>query len=106
MPQTCSAEIKKVPASMMKTPDISVIVPIYNVARYLEQCLTSLVNQTHENIEYICINDGSTDNSPEILNSFASRYPQIRVISKPNGGYGAAVNTGLDYASGHYIGIV
>ena len=91
---------------MMKNPDISVIVPIYNVGQYLEQCLTSLVNQTHQNIEFICINDGSTDNCPEILNAFAARYPQIRVIDKPNGGYGAAVNTGLDCACGHYIGIV
>lgn len=91
---------------MMKNPDISVIVPIYNVGQYLEQCLTSLVNQTYKNIEYICINDGSTDNCLEILNSFAARYPQIRVIDKPNGGYGAAVNTGLDRACGHYIGIV
>ncbi|MDR1089106.1 MAG: glycosyltransferase [Coriobacteriales bacterium] len=90
----------------MPSPKVSIVVPIYNVEQYLEQCLDSLVNQTLEAIEILCINDGSTDSSPEILERFAAADPRIVVIHKPNSGYGASMNRGLDAARGEYIGIV
>ncbi len=85
---------------------VSVIIPVYNVSDYLRQCLDSVVGQTLKEIEIICVNDGSTDNSPEILAEYAARDPRIIVLSGPNGGYGKAMNRGLDRASGEYIGIV
>ena len=85
---------------------VSVITPIYNVERYLPECLDSLLSQTLEDIEFICVNDGSTDGSGEILRSYAARDPRIIVIEKENSGYGASMNVGLDAASGEYIGIV
>lgn len=87
-------------------PKVSILVPIYNVEKYLRQCLDSLVSQTLEDIEIICINDGSTDSSPEIINEYAKRDPRIVVITKKNSGYGDSMNTGLDKARGEYIGIV
>ena len=91
---------------MSGQPLVSVIVPVYNVAGYLEQCLESLVAQTLADMEVILVNDGSTDGSLEILRAAAGRDPRLRVIDKPNGGYGAAVNRGLDEARGEYVGIV
>lgn len=88
------------------TPKVSVIVPIYNVGKYLRQCLESLVNQTLEEIEFICVNDGSTDNSLDILEEYAQTDDRIKVISKANSGYGHSMNTGLSHAKGKYIGIV
>ena len=85
---------------------VSILVPIYNVEKYLGQCLTSLVNQTLKDIEIICINDGSTDSSLEILNKFQKKDPRIIIINKKNSGYGASMNMGLNIASGEYIGIV
>ena len=85
---------------------VSIIVPIYNVAKYLEECLDSLVNQTLTDIEIICINDGSTDESPSIVEKYASRDERIVYISKKNAGYGSAMNVGLREARGEYIGIV
>lgn len=87
-------------------PKVSILVPIYNVEQYLEQCLESLVGQTLQDIEIICINDGSTDRSSDILGRFAAADPRIKVIDKPNSGYGASMNRGLDAAQGAYIGIV
>jgi len=89
-----------------KHPKISILVPIYNVEKYLRQCLESLVNQTLQDIEIICLNDGSTDNSPDIIQDFQKRDPRIRVINKPNSGYGDSMNQGLKKATGEYIGIV
>lgn len=88
------------------TPLISVIVPIYNVERYLEQCLSSLEAQTLRNIEVLCIDDGSTDSSPRIVDEFAARDERFVAVHKENGGYGKGINTGLDRARGAYVGIV
>ena len=85
---------------------VSIILPIYNVQEYLRQCLDSVVSQTLEDIEILCVNDGSTDNSLEIIQEYAARDSRIVVITGPNGGYGKAMNKGLDRATGEYIGIV
>lgn len=85
---------------------VSVIVPIYNVEKYLRQCISSILAQTMKDLEIICVNDGSTDNSLEILNKFASYDSRVKVISKQNSGYGDSMNIGIDNAEGEYIGIV
>ncbi|WP_158095296.1 glycosyltransferase [Collinsella sp. An2] len=87
-------------------PSVSVILPIYNVENYLEQCLASVRDQTLADIEIICVDDGSTDSSPSIMDRFAAEDKRFHVIHKENGGYGKAVNTGLAFATGTYIGIV
>ena len=87
-------------------PDVSIILPIYNTARYLEQCLQSIAEQTLENIEVICVDDGSTDESPSIMDRFAERDDRFVVVRKENGGYGKAVNVGIEHAHGAYVGIV
>ena len=71
---------------MDKLPKISVIIPIYNASRYLSECLDSILNQTYKNLEIICVNDGSKDNSLEILKDYEKKYSNIKVISKENGG--------------------
>lgn len=81
----------------------SVIIPVYNVETYLRQCLESVLNQTFLDWEAICVNDGSTDNSSEILEEFAARDGRIQVIAQPNGGLSAARNTGMDAAKGDYL---
>lgn len=85
---------------------VSVIVPTYNVASYLAKCLDSIISQTLKNIEIICVNDGATDNSPQILEEYAKKDGRIRIITQPNGGYGKAMNNGIAAANGEYIGIV
>ncbi len=85
------------------SPKISVIIPVYNISDYLKQCLDSVVNQTYQNIEIICINDGSTDNSLEILEQYANKDKRIKVVSKRNGGLSAARNTAHRYVTGKYI---
>lgn len=87
-------------------PPISIIVPIFNVESYLDQCLTSICEQSLCNIEIICVNDGSTDNSPAIINRFAKNDRRILVLSKQNSGYGDSVNQGIKASRGEYIGIV
>lgn len=87
----------------MKKPLISVIVPIYNVEEYLIDCLESVVNQTYKNIELIAINDGSTDNSLQILEDYASKYMYIKVVSQENSGQSVARNVGISMASGKYV---
>ena len=85
-------------------PEVSVIVPVYNVEKYLEKCLNSLVNQTLENIEIIIVNDGTKDNSEEIIKKFIEKYPQkIVYLKKENGGLSDARNFGIPYAKGEYI---
>ena len=86
--------------------EVSVLTPVYNVERYLRQCLDSLLAQDLPGIEFICLNDGSTDGSADILREYAERDARLRVIDKPNSGYGATMNRGLDEARGRYIGIV
>ena len=88
------------------TPKVSILVPIFNVEKYLRQCLDSIINQTLKDIEIICINDGSTDTSPEIIEEYAKSDPRFVVINKTNSGYGDSMNRGLEKASGEYIGIV
>ena len=85
---------------------VSVVIPTYNVEKYLRECLDSVVNQTLKDIEIICVNDGSTDNSLEILKEYASKDARIKIIDKPNSGYGHSMNTGIDSATGEYLGIV
>ena len=85
---------------------VSIILPIYNVSQYLRECLDSVVRQTLREIEILCVNDGSTDDSLEIIQEYASKDSRIVVITGPNGGYGKAMNKGLDRAAGEYIGIV
>lgn len=85
---------------------VSVIVPVYNVAAYLSECLNSILNQTLKEIEIICVDDGSTDGSGEILDRYAGKEQRMKVLHQKNRGYGAAMNTGLDIAQGEFIGIV
>ena len=85
---------------------VSILIPIYNVEKYLRQCLDSVVNQTLKDIEIICINDGSTDSSTEIIEEYVDKDERIKVINKKNSGYGHSMNQGLKLASGEYIGIV
>ena len=84
-------------------PIISVVVPVYNVAAYLERCLQSLINQTVKEIEIICVNDGSTDNSENILKRFAAKDSRIKVLSQANQGQSAARNSAMQKACGDYI---
>lgn len=86
-------------------PAVSVLVPTYNVERYVSQCIDSLVNQTLENIEIIGINDGATDGSADILHNYAAQDSRITVIDKENSGYGASLNMGIQQASGEYVAI-
>lgn len=86
-------------------PKISILVPCYNVERFLPQCLESLVNQTLEEIEIICINDGSTDSTLDIICQFQKKDSRVKLIDKQNSGYGASMNRGIDEAKGEYIGI-
>ena len=88
-----------------RIPAVSIVVPVFNVERYLGECLDSLVGQTLRDIEVVCVDDGSTDSSPDILAEYASRDERIRVISKANSGYGDSMNRGIDAARGRWIGI-
>ncbi|RAP52088.1 MAG: hypothetical protein BZ137_09215 [Methanosphaera sp. rholeuAM130] len=85
---------------------VSVIIPVYNVEEYLDECISSVLNQSLQDIEIICVNDGSTDNSLNILKSYADKDKRIRIVDKDNAGYGHSMNIGMDLASGEYIGIV
>jgi len=88
-------------------PSISVIVPIYNVEAYLKECLDSLIHQTLKNIEIIAINDGSTDSSPNIIDGYVNKYPElIKVIHQANSGLSAARNVGINESKGQYIAFV
>lgn len=88
----------------MRQPFVSVVMPIYNTAKFLPQSLDSLINQTLQNIEIICVNDGSQDDSLAIIKEYASRDTRIKIIDQPNRGYGYAINRGIEAASGEYIG--
>ena len=87
-------------------PVVSVIVPVYNNERYVVPCMRSLLAQTLENIEIICINDGSTDCSSAVLHSFADSDSRVVVVDKENEGYGVGINTGLRLARGKYVTIL
>lgn len=87
-------------------PMISVIIPVYNTQDYLSRCLGSILENTYHNLEIICINDGSTDGSAELLNNFAQSDARIRVIHKENEGVSVARNIGLSLAAGEYVAFV
>jgi len=82
---------------------VSIIIPVYNVEAYLEECLHSIVNQTFRDMEIILIDDGSSDRSPEIMKTFAEKDDRIKIITQPNSGVSAARNRGLRAASGEYF---
>ena len=84
-------------------PKFSIIIPIYNVEKYLEQCLYSVINQTYTNLEIICVIDGSTDNSLKICREFADKDERVKVYYKENGGTHTARNKGLEMACGEYV---
>ena len=85
---------------------ISVIIPVYNVEQYLRECLDSVLNQTLKDIEIICVDDGSPDDCPRIVDEYAQKDKRIKVIHKENGGYASAINRGLECANVEFIGIV
>ena len=87
----------------MNMVKISVVIPVYNASEFLDDAFDCLLNQTFTDFELLCVNDGSKDDSLEILNDYASRDSRIKVIDKENGGCGSARNRGLDEASGDYI---
>ena len=87
-------------------PKISVIIPVYNVEKYLEKCLDSVINQTFKDIEIICVNDGSKDKSEEILKRYSTLDSRIRIINQQNQGLSAARNTGIEHAEGEYISFI
>lgn len=87
-------------------PKVSIIVPIYNMEKYLEKCINSIINQTLKDIEIILVNDGSNDRSGNIADEFAKLDPRIKVIHKENEGQGIARNIGIDVSKGEYIGFV
>ena len=80
---------------------LSIIVPVYNSEKHLKECLDSLINQTYKNIEIICVNDGSTDNSLNILNEYAKKDNRIKIFSKENGGMASARNLGRLFGIRH-----
>ncbi len=88
---------------MYKMKNISIIIPVYNADDYLLRCLSSLQKQTYKNLEIICVNDGSTDNSLDILRALAKKDVRIKVIEQNNQGAGVARNAGLKYANGKYV---
>lgn len=82
---------------------VSVIIPVYNIEKYLRQCLDSVVNQTLKDIEIICVDDGSTDGSFDILQEYAEKDVRIKVVKQKNKGSGAARNKGLEFAQGEFV---
>lgn len=87
----------------MEKPIVSVVIPVYNVEKYLNQCLDSVLSQTLQNIEVICVNDSSTDGSLAILEEYAKKDERVIVVTQPNSGAGAARNKGLSLAVGKYL---
>lgn len=88
---------------MCLSPLLSIIIPVYNVENYLAQCLDSVLNQSYSNIEIVLVNDGSTDKSADICESYAKKDSRIKLIHKENGGLSSARNTGLESISGEYV---
>ena len=88
---------------MNKEPMVSVIVPIYNVEKYLKRCIDSILNQTYKNLEIILVDDGSPDKCPQICDEYAKVDDRIIVIHNKNGGVSSARNAGLDIAKGKYF---
>ena len=87
-------------------PQISVIIPVYNAEKTLKDCLDSVLGQSFRDMEIICVNDGSTDDSPRILSEYAAADGRVRAITKANGGAGSARNRGIDEAHGEYLAFI
>ena len=85
---------------------ISVIVPVYKVEQYLDKCISSIVNQTYDNLEIILVDDGSPDNCPKICDNWAEKDQRIKVVHKQNGGLSSARNEGIVVATGKYISFI
>lgn len=85
---------------------LSVIIPVYNVEKYLSECLDSIINQTFKDLEIICVNDGSTDNSLRILEEYAQKDNRIKIVNKENGGLSSARNAGMNVATGEYYAFI
>lgn len=83
--------------------EISVIIPVYNIQQHLRECLDSVLGQSYPHLQVICVDDGSTDESPAILAQYAQKDPRVQVIRQQNAGPGAARNTGLEAATGEYV---
>lgn len=90
----------------MDKPLLSIVIPVYNAARFLERSIGSVRNQTYENLEIIVVDDGSGDDSLKMLNAFASADPRIKVLSKENGGSSSARNAGLKLVTGRFVGFI
>ena len=90
----------------MAAPQVSVVIPVYNMAGYLDECLASVCGQTLASLEIICVDDGSTDDSPAVLARWAGADKRIKVVSQANQGLSAARNAGLDRATGRYIALL
>lgn len=92
--------------TLTTAPKVSILVPCFNVETFVAECLTSIRQQTLHDIEVICLNDGSTDKTLDIMRQTVGDDPRFRIVDKPNSGYGATMNLGLTMAKGDYIGIV
>ena len=90
----------------MKHPKISIIIPVYNVEKYLDRCIDSIINQSLKDIEIILVDDGSPDNCPQLCDEWAKKDSRIKVIHKENAGLGMARNTGMQHATGEYIAFI
>ena len=91
----------------MSQPKVSIVVPIYNLEKYVPRCLDALVNQTLEDIEILCVNDGSKDSAPQIIEDYKTRYPnKVKTFHKENGGEWSARTYGLKQATGEYVGFI
>ena len=91
----------------MNTIKLSIVVAVYNLEKYLPRCLDALVNQTLEDIEILCVDDGSTDSAPQIIEDYKKRYPdKIKTYHKENGGEFTTRNYGLERATGEYVTFV
>ena len=88
---------------MMKSPSISVIVPVYNAEQYIRRCVDSILNQTYTEFELILVNDGSRDSSPRICDDYAQKDSRVKVIHKENGGVSSARNAGLSAVRGVFV---
>lgn len=82
---------------------ISIIIPVYNIEKYLSRCIESVLDQTYQNLEAIFVNDGSTDNSLKILEEYQKKDKRIKIINKENAGSGAARNDGIEQSKGEYL---
>lgn len=91
---------------MVKNPKISIIIPVYNTEKYLKQCLNSLINQTYSNLEIICVNDGSTDGSLNILEDYSTLDKRVKVFTQENKGQSAARNFGIEKSTGDYLSFI